>query len=408
MKKLNFERASRACELSSGLSARVVDDFLLYYAAGQDRLDKEFEAKLSGYRDVIRLMDNPSWRSQLKSQYIVHRVFREGGLIHKYLNHTALKRLSDEEMGYLRFQAAHPWRFSFSRVTGNPANQFYEMEDVFRGDRYILHSRGMEETLSDHPVAFWLNLIGFNGECWQSFGPIVAFRGFDIDDIWFFATELNTKIDDEDGIIADVEKNPLPYCLLISGSAFPITVSQGHRIVQVMAENDFPAFDTEVLGDSFRREFNRHVYRLSPKKWNEPPHFAEAYYDEKRSSLVLTALTDRGFEALAGLLKQKGFAVSDEPQVRVSPAMITTAERILRRKIRINPYEGLFEKKISGETAAELDSVNHLLQLALPYVNSGREPDIESLARQAGVDPELAKQLIGAALARVKKLRGDQ
>ncbi len=406
-KKFDFEDAVKACESSSELSARVVEDFLMYYAARQEHLDKELDTKLSGYRDVVRLMDNESWLSGLKAQYIVHRLFKEGGLIGKYLGHNAVRQLGDKEVEYLRFQARHPWRFSFSVIADEPAKQFYEMEDVFRGERFILYSPGTDYTLSANTVELWFNLIGFNGKCWQTFGPIIPFRGFETDDIWFFATELNRSIEDEAGIIADVEKNPLPYCLLISGSEFPVTVAGKNRIVFVSAEYDLPSFSGESLGDGFYVEYNRNVYRLSPKKWSEPPHYGEGYYDEKRRSLILTAMSDRGFAALGGMLKQKGFDVSDEPQIRVSPAMIVTAERILRRKIRLNPYESLFEKERSFEQRREMEKLNQLLQLILPDINAGREPDIEALALKVGVDPLLAKHVVGQAVKRAKKLRGS-
>jgi hypothetical protein len=51
----------------------------------------------------------------------------------------------------------------------------------------------------------------FNGACWQTFGPVVPFRSFQPDDIFFFATELNLFIETEEDLMADVEENPFPY-----------------------------------------------------------------------------------------------------------------------------------------------------------------------------------------------------
>ena len=59
----------------------------------------------------------------------------------------------------------------------------------------------------------------------------------------------------------------------------------------------------------------------------------------------------------------------------------------------------------SPETSAMLANLNQFLALAMPYMNSCADPDIDKLAMQAGLDPEMAKE---AYLQTVKKMREMQ
>jgi len=104
---------------------------------------------------------------RMKSQFIAHRIFKEEGLISKFLNHPALRRFNKGEIDYLIQQAEQPWRFSFSVITGEPDNDFYLMEDIFSGEEFLLFSPSVSQLRSSGSPILWFNLIGFNGSCWQ-------------------------------------------------------------------------------------------------------------------------------------------------------------------------------------------------------------------------------------------------
>jgi len=95
------------------------------------------------------------------------------------------------------------------------------MEDVFSDQEFLLYSPGVTKTLEDQSIILWFNLISFNGACWQSFGPIGTYKSFEPDDIFFFATELNPEIADEQELLANLEENPIPYMMLLSGGNYP-------------------------------------------------------------------------------------------------------------------------------------------------------------------------------------------
>lgn len=219
---INYQNIKKICEQNSLIAESIVDDFLIDYAARQNNLAREANQQLAKYKHITRKQD-PGWIRFLITQYIAHRIFRKDGLIKKYLNHSALKNLTPEERNFLERESTIPWRFSFSMITANPAEDFYEMEDIFSEESFLLYSTGISTFLKAGNRQLWFNLIGFNGYCWQSFGPINGYRSFEPDDIFFYATELDPSIENELEVIQNIDNNPVPYMMLLSGSEYPLT-----------------------------------------------------------------------------------------------------------------------------------------------------------------------------------------
>ena len=151
----------------------------------------------------------------------------------------------------------------------------------------------------------WFNLIAFNGVCWQTFGPLNAYQSFDEDDIFFFATELNPRIDSEERLMEDVEKNPVPYMLLLNGGRIPQTVNKKDELLIILSEYEQDSFDAGQLKDHFKVEYNSNVFRISLKEWDEPPQLGgtsnrssarEPRSPERRNDDV-TRLFDKGDSA---------------------------------------------------------------------------------------------------------------
>ena len=399
----DFEKIKLVCEENSKISAKVVDEFLIYYAAERNNLEKDMNQQFATYKHITQNFQS-EWVNMLKSQYIAHKIFKKGGLIKTYLNHPALNKLKSDERKYLKFHAENPWRFSFSIIKGNPAENFYIMEDVFREEEFLIYSPGMTVTLKAQPVILWFNMIAFNGTCWQSYGPIGAYRSFEPDDIFFFATELSPDIENEEELLDNLENNPLPYMMLLCGANYPLTVNKKDQMLYVMAEYDIENLDTKSLTAGFKTEYNKGIYRLSLKKWSEHPHFAQSYYDEKNKTITLSSMTDRGFKALVKGLNEYGYDFDSDPSVRVNLTMLKTASDILKRKMDVVKYDHLFSKESSPAVKEGIEKLNMFLNLAMPEINAGLQPDIDALAAKAGIDTDTAKELIAQI---DKKLKGN-
>lgn len=309
-------------------------------------------------------------------------------------------------MEFLEFQRQHPWRFSFAEITARPEPDFFEMQDVFTDESYLLYSPSMTNILETQNPALWFNLITFNGECRQTYGPIGAYTAFQPQDIHFFAMELNRGKGFEDGreLMKYVESNPAPYMYLFSGTNQPITFHKNDQIVQAVAEYLDDSFDSEVFGSDFKVEYSRDVYKLSLKGWDEFPHYTAAYFDEKEELLYLYSMTDRGFRQLVDRLNRCGYRLSHEPDIRVNMAMAKTAGDILKKKIELNRYEKLFSKNTPGSDDSEgLKEINAMLAELIPYLNTGQNPDLDALAAKYGQDPGNVKEIYEELK---KKLKG--
>lgn len=105
-------------------------------------------------------------------------------------------------------------------------------------------------------------------------------------------------------------------------------------------------------------------------------------------------MTDRGFRILVDRLNKLGYDLDPDPDIRVTMAMSVTANKILKREIRLNEYEHLFKKEEPAEATEEIEKINVFLSLALPEINAGRQPDFKSLARKAGIDEETANSVL--------------
>ncbi len=288
----------------------------------------------------------------------------------------------------------NPWRFSFAVISSNQDDSFFRMEDVMTGEEYLLYSPGMQTTLTEYKPLLWFNLIGFNGLCWQTFGLMIPFLALTADDIFFFATELNPNIDGEEALMEEVERNPIPFFMLVTASNKPVVTSRGYVTLTCQSTDNIPDLQVEKLGAGFEVTKKIDVYRLSLKKLQTFPHFAEAYYNQKTGELLRTSMTQHGFSMLTAALAKKGIHLSTEADIVVSPVMLYTAEKILNRKIVLNPYSQYFSSENEGaEENPDLSGINTFIGLALPFYNQGKEVDIDKLATQAGIDPSMAADL---------------
>jgi hypothetical protein len=134
---------------------------------------------------------------------------------------------------------------------------------------------------------------------------------------------------------------------------------------------------------------------------------ATAYYDEERKLLLLSAQTDRSFQILVELLNRYGIGVVDDPQIRVHMVMLSLITKILKRDIQLDPYEKLFRVKSTREDRDNLNKLNEILRLALPDINANKNPDVESLAKKAGIDVETARDLLEQVIGRINYLKSD-
>lgn len=329
------------------------------------------------------------------AQFIGHEIFKEDGLIKRYINHSGLDHLLDEEMAFLEFQAENPWRFSFAEIVGQPAEYFFEMTDVFTGETYLLFSPGLSDILASQEISLCFNLISYNGKCWQTFGPIAAYRSFEPPDIRFFATQVNRGrwFEDDRELMEFVESKPVPFMHLIAGALAPRAFHIDDQIVHVTAEYLDDSFDGELFKDRFKVEYSNGVYKLSQEGWNMFPHFTAVYYNEKEELLFLYSMTDRGFRYLVRQLNQCGYELSFQPDFRVNTGMVQLTRDILKKEITMNAYGSLFSSESPEGNSGHLGDINMLISGMVPILNAGKKPDLKMMSSTYGVALETVQVL---------------
>jgi hypothetical protein len=103
-------------------------------------------------------------------------------------------------------------------------------------------------------------------------------------------------------------------------------------------------------------------------------------------------------------LNEYGYGFDPDPDVQVQVSMLAVTEKILKRKIRLNPYENLFIEEMPESQQKETDKMNHFMRMAMPEINAGRKPDIQKLAQEAGIAVDLAQQLVNIITQRMESI----
>lgn len=383
-----------------------VDEFMMNYAAGRDNVAKGMHQRFRRYRHILQEFPEEVVR-RMMAQFIVQRVFRKDGLIKKYINHVDVRALGSDALAYYRHQQENPWRFCFTEMIDMPAPGFHLHRDVFSGEEYLICSRGMSQTFGDYneSVRLWFNLLAFNGHCWQTYGPIGAYKGIEADDVFYFAGEIDERVSDDDDLIRLLDNDPVPFMMLISGANIPVVANKDDQLRIHRVALDVPELDPQGLAPAFQVDEAQGVFRLSLPRWSAPMHYATAYFDSSDGELFCYSMTERGFNALRRALSKKGITI-DAPDIRVNVGALITMEKILARKIRANPYEALFEEPVAEkqEENEHVRKLNVAMDLALRDFNARKAPDYEAYAAASGLTVGELKPIIERSLARVKKL----
>lgn len=400
---MDYTAIKTKCQKISDFSEPVLTE-LMYYGGERNKLSQRFDLLAKKHKHVFGRLDKSN-QAMFKSQYVIHEILKSGGLIHKYLNHSHIKNLPQDVYEYLQKQAEVPWRFCYWFIRSNPSADFFEAVDVFTGEELLLYSPGVTLTLADTDVATFGGLISSNGSCYQTFGPLTGFKSFQEDDIFFYAGELDPSVESIDDLTSLIEKDLFSFLLLYAFSAIPMVQHKGHEILSVISSIEFSDFEMAVWQEDFRVEYSDGVFKMSLKEVEGFPHFGCVYYDEIQEELMVSAMTDFGYEELVKALAKFGIEAPADPHVRLHLSMQTAINDILGYKVDLLPYEDLFSSEPDEKEASpEMGALNEFLALLVPAVNSKSEVDLDRIISETGADPQAAKAIYRDLM---RKLKGN-
>lgn len=382
----------------------INDDLFPYYLKYEKKepaLGKQFQK----YSKIIRELPE-NWQELAMFQITTHKIFRKGGRLGPYLRHPDFQYLTKSDRDFLHHHLRHPWRFSFSYVKEFIDDEILLMYDIFEEEEYLLYSPGVAEEIRKTRVVLFFSLNFDNGLCRQTYGPLVSIRGLDYEDIVYLNSRLYPGLDlvEWENPMPLVEKNPVPYMLLMSVSQIPVVYHNKDQMVLCFSEYDDDSFYTDGLEEHFRIKYSNGLYKLELKRWSEFPHFATAYYDESGQTLHLMAMTERGFEKLVERLEDCGYELEPEPEpdTRLNAAMLAFIEKMFKKPISLFGYERNFMEKTYEQDQAS-SQVNMALQRLVPYINEGETPDFDEIASETGTNPDQLREIYRNLMQKINR-----
>jgi len=406
---LDFQKIKTVCDNNTRISKSFVDEFLIYFIAKNEGLEEKTFGQFGNFRNVILKMPE-SWIRMLVSQLIAHRTFKKDGLSGDYKRHAEIQKRSAEELVYYQFQIEHPWRFAFCTMEDYLLHDIYEMKDAVSGETFKVYSPGISRTNTEGggTIRFWFLLIGFNGECWQTYGPLAYFKGIQPFDLFFFAKQIKPDILFQNEVQEVVESNPIPFAMLFSGAEIPVTYHKKDMVVFNKSEFHVKEISLEKYEDEFIVEKKHPIYMLSLKRWHSFPHFAKCFFHAKKNLFILTSMTTRGYDSLISALNKRGNEFPSSPEILATPAMLHIAKQVLNVDVEMNPYEKHFTKKTSPENKKELDKINVFLKHLIDRLNKKEDYDIADLAEKAGIDVENAQRIAESLIKKMSEMPGHR
>lgn len=388
---MDFKDLLRICDQNSRDGDEVLD-WIMFYAGQYGKLKKKFDDFVKKYPQVFRKMPEANY-GMFISQYIIHEVFKKGGLLKTYLNHSSVKSLPPDHYDFLKKQLDRDWHYCYFAVLDNPQGDFYQVINVFPQERFLIYSPGMTRTLNDQPVMLFAGLISSNGHCYQSFGPLLGFCSIDPDDIFYYATEWEESLETDEEVQQYIQDNLLNFILLSNFAHIPLAVHKEHEIVLTQSIIDLEKFSSDGMQKDFTIGFNAGVYRIQLKGYETFPHFAVAYYDESSKELHCSSMTDEGYTKLSEKLISFGIPCSPYPDQRIHITMQTVISEIFKKDVFADPYSDFSPEQEEPSDPETLKTLNNFIAALVEKINNNESPNLKKMAKEFRVPLETAKEL---------------
>lgn len=402
---LSKRKLTYTCERDSEFTTRLIENLLIPLANNKEKLDGQFFQELqSRYGHLLEDLA-PQWIHGLTEQYVAAKLFGPERLLKDYMKEPKIRSRSGREQTFLESKLFNPWRFAFMRTAEDWGDDFFEMHNVLTDETFLLYSPGVGKYEEEGRQSLYFSLLTCNGKCYQTYGPIIPFLGLQPFDLLFFGGQLDDTIVEYSKVEERLQKDPLPFMMLIVASGFPLSYHKDDLMTISLSKLYVDSLDLEHWRDAFKIEEKEGVYQLDLKRWWLHPHFAHCHYAPKDAKFVASAATDRGWEKLVQAVRRLGVELDFDPQVHTTFIGAIATERILGKSGAKSPYASLFVPETTPEEQGDLDKANHFLSLLIPYLNEGRECDLHELAEQAGMAYEDAQMIAEQVMEKLKEMR---
>ncbi|MCH8569546.1 MAG: hypothetical protein LAT67_14835 [Balneolales bacterium] len=352
--KPDYESIKTNCIKKSVVSDTVIDKWLLEYSAEKNKLDKLFHKNVRKHKKHFGDFDYELLQAMC-AQYMYHCIFKEKGKIKSYLNHTEVKELPQSEYQYLVDLSKYPSRFVFCVISERPAPDFYVMIDIISGKEHLVYSPGITSISKERPrILSWFIQLQFNGECYQTFGPLNYYNGILPSDIWYIASYI-TNEDNKTDIDTEIQDDPFPFLALLNYAEMPLVMHKDNIIESCITEIELDDVSLlKPLNEQFEFKTNGEVTRYTLPEWKDFPHYARLYHDSEEGILTLVTQTRLSFKKYAEIMRASGIHIEDLPVEKLT-AIAQVVLNDMLGDFTVDEYEDLFEKEGKINDGFEFD-----------------------------------------------------
>jgi hypothetical protein len=408
METTDFSKLRAYCIEKSGLSSKVIDQFLVDLAARKNNNEVQMIRELKPFTSIVKKWDEEVV-PYFMGEYLILQILKKDGLIHSYLNHASVLKRPAAEQELLHLLAKEPAVFSFFTILSNPSPDFFTALDLFTAEEFLFYSPTTQKTPEEERKAMWFTLRASIGPCWLFYGINISLPGLTPDDIYFYATEIDAAVETNEDIMAQVHHKPFHYFMLFDLNYYPALSIQHQHMRFVTADDVTELPPEEELQRYFDIEKREKIIRMilfdEEKEDGGRPVVGEAYYNLQSGELHRSAFSLSHFEVLTEELKKAGFDIPDEPTVSVAPQMLSFAAEVLKRQITFNPYGDLFDDDDELDEEGELfmAKMNALTDELAVLINQHITPDLDALADEFELPRDTARHLYNAMTSSLKR-----
>lgn len=405
---MNPTKLLYTCSKTSALTRSVIDNTLRPLFILEKGLDRSLRSTLKDRYEHLYKHLPVNWAQIVIEIVAMSRLFGDQGEVKAYLKHPQVMRLTSRERDFLDIQIKHPWEIVLMRVLESLGHDIFTMEDLLSGESFLLYSPGVGKYEAEGRMSMYLTLRSFNGQCYQTYGPISYFKGLQPLDVLFFAHYLDPTTKNFTDLYAHMQRDPIPFMALLLGAEYPLTMHKSDVLMFCASEIEVADLDLSTFSQAFSIQEQAGVYELGLKRWQKHPHFAIIHYAPEDKKLVASALTKRGYDKLVETLAQLGCELPERPELYATSAGKVLTEEILDVEIEMSPYAGLFNSEVAPETQEELVKINRFLDLLIMAHNAGDDYDTKELAEETGIADETATSVAAHFLKLDAKIKSKK
>ncbi|HUW41402.1 MAG TPA: hypothetical protein VMV90_10345 [Rectinemataceae bacterium] len=355
----------------------------VYKYAARERLDRPFRVELRRHEELLQKVPT-EFPGMVVGALIMRLVLGSEGALRRFLVKSSYSPHDEQAFASI---TARAWRFSFFQTEKRIAEGFFTIQELDGERDVILLSNSVEDRNRENST-FFLSGLFDNGECVQTFGPVLQMDAFSPADIESFARLAAPDLFATRGLGAVIEREALKFSLLFAFANSPVPVHDDEIIVYASSSIRIDDKFLSSLAAFPEREVLKGAWVAHLLKDWTPFSFLDLIVEEKRRKAVLFASTvERYMDAAANPPFDEFFAAL--PQYTARMSMVIAMESILGKQ-----FPGTLEHlaprndKVAKADKSKREPINRAIAELTAASNENLGLDLEKLAAKHGVDRE--------------------